>query len=66
MYVDENRTETRRRDLASTNPEAVWLEIQERSNRRAVFRVLYRPPSSDSSFMTRLSGTLQMLGLELK
>ena len=61
LFVDE---ELRRTDLESTDLEAVWLEIRERANRRALIGVIYRPPSSDSRFMVDLADTLQLIRTE--
>lgn len=63
LFVDE---ELRRTDLESTDLEAVWLEIRERANRRALIGAIYRPPSSDSRFMVDLADTLQLIRSEQK
>ena len=56
----------RRTDLESTDHEAVWLEIRERANWRALIGVIYRPPSSDSRFMVNLADILQVIRSEQK
>ncbi len=66
VYVNQNLRVTRRKDLDSTSLEAVWLEIRERANQRALIGVCYRPPSSDLSFMTELSDTIQRVRSEQK
>ena len=66
LFVDEGLRTNSRTDLESTVLEAVWLEIRERANRRALIGAIYRPPSSDSRFMVDLADTLQLIRSEQK
>ena len=66
VYVNETLRASKRPDLDNSELEAVWVEIRQTASKRLVVGVLYRPPSSDSGFMTDLSEVLQMLRLEQK
>ena len=46
VYVADRLKVTRRSDLEMDDIELIWLELQERATRRALFGAAYRPPRS--------------------
>ena len=52
LYVNNNLSYIRRRDLGLNNHECIWVQIKSSNKRNILYGVFYRPPNSDSVYMS--------------
>ncbi|MEW8092476.1 MAG: hypothetical protein AB2784_22960, partial [Candidatus Thiodiazotropha endolucinida] len=59
IYIKEGIFYKRRKDLEPRNIECIWLEIAN-CNRRLLFGLFYRPPSSDAEYLTYIENSIAL------
>lgn len=59
IYIKEGLRYKRRDDLEPRNIECIWLELAN-CNRRLLFGLFYRPPSSDSEYFTCIENSIAL------
>lgn len=59
IYIKEGIFYKRRKDLEPRNIECIWLEIAN-CNRRLLFGLFYRPPSSDAEYITYTENSIAL------
>ncbi|MEW8548396.1 MAG: endonuclease/exonuclease/phosphatase family protein, partial [Candidatus Thiodiazotropha sp.] len=59
IYVKDSLHYKRRADLESRNTESIWIELTN-NHKRVLFGLFYRPPNSDSSYLSNIEDSISL------